>query len=85
MIWKVGDRAIVVNCPWWHSCGEETTLLRRDLERPERWVLDLPPAPPYTLVRCGEEYLKPIPDDNIYKKTSWEDCIWQPKELVRVG
>ena len=30
------------------------------------------------------ENLRPLDDYDGYETTSWEDCIWQPKELVRV-
>lgn len=90
MNWKPGDMAIIVNCQWWHHCGETATLIRRDATYQDRWILDLPPEPPHVHVRCPEIFLKPIPpDDEEYdghEVTSWDNMkdIYVPKELVYV-
>ena len=82
---KIGDRAILVRFDgdWLLDglesfIGEEVTLVG---PASLGWRLDLPG---YSRdLDCSERHLKPLYDGN--EKTSWEDCVWKPKELVIAG
>ena len=87
MNWKAGDRALIVNCSWWHYCGEVTFLVRKRWSAVAGkliWEIDLPAPAGSSWVGCGDEHLKPIPPDE--EQGSWEAieaiCGWTPKELV---
>ena len=82
MNWKVGDRALIIDdataqsgCEHW--CGQEVVLLKPHLNfgRTDWFVGEG--------IVVMEAVLRPLYDGN--EKTSWEDCIWQPKELVVIG
>ena len=81
MKWKVGDRALIVNCSWWHHCGEIATLTAPHPDKPNRWLIDLPPAPSFHVCACPEKHLRPIPYDGL-EISSWNECEWQPKVTV---
>jgi len=95
MNWKAGDRAIVIkseNYPCMH--GQQVTVLSTFINRFGEHLVEIDePIPPGRKfspgpVSAGIGYrsnaLKLIPYDG-NEKTSWEDCCWQPKELVVVG
>ncbi len=81
MNWKAGDRAII--CGLFEDVeynGLETTLLGPSQYREGAWLVDVPPKPSYKSMSCSEANLRKPYDG--YEKVSWENSVWQPKELV---
>jgi hypothetical protein len=90
MNWKPGDRGILVNCRDLENEGLECEIIAvpawgRDRQTGERFVGI------YIITTTGEwcaypYQLKPIPPDEDeydgYEVTSWDDCVFKPKELV---
>ena len=99
MIWKPGDIAIV-DCPESPIDGEIVTILNGPTLRPLHYQYGGThpticyevsyPTPCFGYAGWGfkPNELRPIPPDDEeydgYEVTSWDDCIFQPKELVRV-
>jgi len=82
-MWKAGDVAEIVNCPWWHHCGERATLLKPiEHDYGPAWVLDLLPLPPANVVTCDEKYFRKPYDGN--EVVEWSSCAFQPKVLELV-
>ena len=86
MIWKPGDRAIVVGRPIHGSeMAGEIVFIKSSAYMLECFhVVDIEPLGSYK--RVDVKYLKPIDDYDGHEKTTWDklplEC--RPKELVRV-
>ena len=84
MNWKPGDMAIIVESMTAKSVGQECEIIGPS--HLSGWLyVDCPylgqaPTQPYW--SAMPEWLRPIYDGN--ETTSWEDCIWKPKELIHV-
>ena len=91
MNWKVGDRGEIFGVPPRENGGKlngERVTVTGWAEYDMKYGAAVTVAEnlmgQYGAVRKVEICcLRPIYDGN--EKTSWEDCIWQPEELVRVG
>ena len=90
MNWKVGDIAILIDGPGWignrHLIGCECEILSlsADCDVAGSFSIDIfgfPSENDYPWA-SHPQYLKPLPPPN--EVTSWDECIWKPKELVRV-
>ena len=92
MNWKIGDIA-VVDCTTSIIHGYEVEILSdlrdlcfRDHGRLAGYEID-PGIPPLHADSKGwaapHEHLRPLPPPN--EVTSWEDCVFQPKELLVVS
>ena len=81
MNWKPGDMAIVLPNEGELSGGQVVKLVRFLGDWVGRnkvlnaWEVDYN----YEPFAANECYLQPLPPQ---EKGSWDDCVWQPKELV---
>jgi hypothetical protein len=85
MNWKPGDMAIVKNCGTAPEYNGEIVhiksypyLCNKTLTE---YLVDISPLGVYC--KANVVVLFPIDYDG-YDTTSWDDCVWKPKELVRV-
>jgi hypothetical protein len=92
MNFQIGDRVIIIRCynrPWavgWTGTvvgdSGQAKVLRDwptggiDWAYPVEWD-------GLGLIDAHPKAIKKINDDD--EKTSWEDCVWKPKELVKVN
>ena len=84
MNWKIGDIAILIGCGYAPNCkhnvGRECELISIACEDGYDWVIVAQGELREMLVQA--KHLQPLPPPN--EVTSWDDCIFQPQELVRL-
>jgi len=81
MKWQVGDVAILIDDGkvYGEGCcilGEVCILIKWDLSE-QMWLVDVGGEPDWLV---NELCLRLLPDGN--QASTWEDCIFKPKELV---
>jgi hypothetical protein len=84
MNWKPGDRAIVVGMPMTGAeyVGSEVTVTSIPYGIGGAVLVSISGAG--TFKRAEVQFLKPIDDDyDGHQTTTWDECPWKPKELVR--
>ena len=84
MNWKPGDIAVVISAIYYPqfigSECEVTAVIGAD--RYEVFIAGHPSYHPSKEWSCWGYQISKLPPPN--EKTSWEDCVWQPSELVTV-
>ena len=87
MNWNVGDKGIICGVPQgFYGCdinGSVVTVTSPVNEGGKICIED---------VRCADgiassilpKHLKPIPDNDSRQVTTWDECIFKPRELVTV-
>ena len=96
MNFKIGDRVMIISSRrpervgWIATVESELTYINLDTGRP--WgrglvahMLDIPHGSiPCSRAGYAPHRLRLIDDYDGYEKTSWSNCVWQPKETVKV-
>ena len=89
MNWQIGDMAIVVGGDELAVIGREITIVGiKSIFGVAYHEVDIPAGPNKSSgpIVGGLQYrsgsLKPIPDDDSKQVTTWDECEFQPKELV---
>jgi hypothetical protein len=79
----VGMKVKILPCPseahndW---AGQIAIITKPSVHYLGGWILDLPKHGDYDLA-FAEVHLKPVYDGD--EKSSWSECAWKPKELVK--
>ncbi len=86
MNWKIGDVAICIT-PGSPMENTEVIILSNAFREPDKidLVYQVDPGPPLSYyARWGAErwHLQPLPDPNT--PSTWEECVFKPKELLVV-
>ena len=86
MNWQIGDRAIICGVPPAHQGydinGEEVTLT--SCEEDGRVCIEHIKCAAGIGARIWTKHLRPIPDNDSRQVTTWDNCIFTPRELVTV-